>query len=89
MPAEMWSLVENALNWRTHLVIGGARSGKTAYGMRLAVECDLDQWMIATAEAGDAEMRERIRVIRLSAAQFGKWLRSLLARRRLGQNNRS
>lgn len=56
----MWRLVENALNWRTHLVIGGARSGKTAYGMRLAVECDLDQWMIATAEAGDAEMRERI-----------------------------
>lgn len=53
-------MVEKALDWRTHLVIGGARSGKTAYGMRLAVERNLDRWMIATAEAGDAEMRERI-----------------------------
>lgn len=60
MTAGISRLFENALHWRTHLVIGGARSGKTAYGMRLAVEHNLDQWMIATAEAGDAEMRERI-----------------------------
>jgi adenosylcobinamide kinase/adenosylcobinamide-phosphate guanylyltransferase len=42
------------------LVIGGARSGKTAYAMKLAAESGFDRILIATAEAGDAEMQDRI-----------------------------
>jgi len=41
-------------------VTGGARSGKSAYALRLALAADLPVAMIATAEARDAEMRERI-----------------------------
>lgn len=41
------------------LVLGGARSGKTRYAQRL-VEAAGGGVLIATAEAGDAEMAERI-----------------------------
>ena len=41
-------------------VTGGARSGKSAYALRLAKAADSPVAMIATAEARDAEMRERI-----------------------------
>jgi adenosylcobinamide kinase / adenosylcobinamide-phosphate guanylyltransferase len=43
-----------------HLVLGGARSGKTAFGMRLAEEAAREKWMIATAEPFDDEMKARI-----------------------------
>ncbi len=43
------------------LVLGGARSGKSAFAQRLAREIGRDKVLfVATAEAGDAEMRERI-----------------------------
>lgn len=42
------------------LVLGGARSGKSAYGERLVAESGLDAVYIATAQPGDAEMAERI-----------------------------
>jgi adenosylcobinamide kinase / adenosylcobinamide-phosphate guanylyltransferase len=45
---------------RTHLVLGGARSGKTGYGLTLADQTGLEKWLIATAEASDDEMRDRI-----------------------------
>ena len=49
----------------SHLVTGGARSGKSAYAERLALETALPTVYIATALAGDEEMRSRIEQHRL------------------------
>lgn len=43
------------------LVIGGARSGKSRYAERRALESGLAVIYVATAEAGDAEMAARIK----------------------------
>ena len=47
-----------------HLVLGGARSGKSAFAERCALQIAKDQnkqlVYVATAEAGDEEMRQRI-----------------------------
>jgi adenosylcobinamide kinase/adenosylcobinamide-phosphate guanylyltransferase len=42
------------------LIIGGARSGKSAFAERLVVESGRPRRYIATAEAWDDEMRDRI-----------------------------
>lgn len=42
------------------LVIGGARSGKSAYAENVAIQTGLSRFYIATAQAGDSEMVQRI-----------------------------
>jgi adenosylcobinamide kinase/adenosylcobinamide-phosphate guanylyltransferase len=48
------------LSCATLLVLGGARSGKSAYAQAVVERSGLERVFLATAEAGDAEMAERI-----------------------------
>ncbi len=43
-----------------HLILGGARSGKTAYALYVAEKTGLEKCMIVTAKAEDQEMMDRI-----------------------------
>ena len=48
------------MNKRLTILLGGARSGKSSYAEKLAAESDGPVLFVATAEAGDREMAERI-----------------------------
>ena len=56
---------------RSLLVLGGARSGKSAYAQKLAEASARAPWLIATAEAGDDEMTARI--ARHAAGRGPRW----------------
>jgi adenosylcobinamide kinase/adenosylcobinamide-phosphate guanylyltransferase len=51
---------EQTIPPRLIVILGGARSGKSAFAERLAASSDQPVAFIATATAGDDEMRERI-----------------------------
>lgn len=44
----------------THLILGGARSGKSAFAEKLAIESGLNVTYIATAQIYDAEFDKRV-----------------------------
>ncbi len=56
---------------KSTLVLGGARSGKSRYAQTLAEASGLAPVMVATAEAGDAEMAARI--ARHRAERDARW----------------
>jgi adenosylcobinamide kinase/adenosylcobinamide-phosphate guanylyltransferase len=62
------------------LLLGGARSGKSALAVDLARRWDGPVTVLATAEAGDDEMAERIRVHRAQRPADWTTVEELLAR---------
>ena len=63
---------------RLTLILGGARSGKSQHAQQLAVESGKAVLFVATAEAGDQEMAERIEAHRLSRPQAWETLEAAL-----------
>ena len=61
---------------RLTLILGGARSGKTAYAQKLAAERSDAVLYVATAEAGDEEMAARITAHRAERARHWRTLES-------------
>jgi len=51
---------------KTTLIIGGARSGKSTYAQEMAIKSGVPVLFVATAEAGDEDMRKRIEAHRRS-----------------------
>jgi adenosylcobinamide kinase/adenosylcobinamide-phosphate guanylyltransferase len=47
-------------SFRLALILGGARSGKSRYGLGLAARCPAPRLFVATGEPRDAEMEARI-----------------------------
>ena len=53
-------MAEKTSSFRVALVLGGARSGKSRYGLHLAAALPPPRLFVATGEARDAEMAARI-----------------------------
>ena len=73
---EIASRMTDAPISRLTLVLGGARSGKSRHAEELIMRAAPPWTYLATAEARDDEMRERIAIIARAATQSGKrWTR--------------
>jgi adenosylcobinamide kinase / adenosylcobinamide-phosphate guanylyltransferase len=57
---ESSSMENTAPNFRLALILGGARSGKSRYGLDLATRVQAPRLFVATCEPRDAEMEARI-----------------------------
>jgi adenosylcobinamide kinase / adenosylcobinamide-phosphate guanylyltransferase len=64
---------------RVELTLGGARSGKSRYAEQIATHSGLECIYLATAQAGDAEMAERIRLHRAQRSGFVETIEEPLA----------
>jgi len=53
----------------SHLILGGAKSGKTSFGEQLALSLDAKPVYLATGQAFDDEMRKRIAAHQADRAQ--------------------
>lgn len=62
-----------------HLILGGARSGKSRHAEQLAQASDLPVSVLVTAHAGDVEMAERIRQHQLQRPAHWQVLETPLA----------
>ena len=54
------SIISGGNNVSTHLILGGARSGKSAYAEKLAIMSRLPVTYLATAQIYDDEFRKRV-----------------------------
>ncbi|MDT0121516.1 bifunctional adenosylcobinamide kinase/adenosylcobinamide-phosphate guanylyltransferase [Paenibacillus sp. RRE4] len=59
------------------LVTGGARSGKSSFAERLCMQRSSEAWYVATAQAYDDEMRERIAMHRKQREESGYLWRTM------------
>ena len=59
-----------ASNANTHLVLGGARSGKSRFGEQIAKDSGLEVIYVATAQAYDNEMVKRIEQHKLDRPDY-------------------
>jgi adenosylcobinamide kinase / adenosylcobinamide-phosphate guanylyltransferase len=53
-------MANTSSHFRLALILGGARSGKSRYGLGLAARCPAPRLFVATCEPRDAEMEARI-----------------------------
>lgn len=62
------------------LILGGARSGKSTFAEKLAMDTDASVTYLAAADAQDSEMRERIAIHKKEGRPGGIHSKAILTR---------